>query len=211
MHPILCNFIHGIEIMVWFIDAQVVPLKNKISHQAICLIPFQNSVVNLDAGEVKSILDLSIHSTLQAQGLSVHDCLLYVVSVATTRPKLPESNIQDPFNTWRSEAVVMLGPWKDVQFQDPKVHASNYQQEDNKTIKFTLVTTAVVSHVGVESNLPGKFSDNVLLLLPWSPKDMIFRSTNPITLEAFKKSFEIFIPVAEASAGEWVVVDDDFP
>lgn len=204
--------LQDIEPIVCCITGQVIPLRIDASQQAIHLIPFDRSVVDLGAGEVKSILDLSIQSTLQSQGLNAYNCLLYIVSIGTTRQSSPEFKIQEanPSDSWLSEAVITLAPWKDVQFQDPKVHGTNYRQEDNNIIKFMLVTTSVVSHVALESNLNGKFSDNVLLLLPWSPREIAFTSKDPITIEEFKASLEVFLPVTEHTAGDWIMVDDDF-
>lgn len=62
---------------------------------------------------------------------------------------------------------------------------------NSNSVRFSLTSDSVAPLVGLWSDCPGRFSDNLLLLLPWEKKEIVFKGDGPLKVDGFEASLDI--------------------
>lgn len=74
-------------------------------------------------------------------------------------------------------------PWKSYDLIPPQVETT--VQRDGAGYRLTLSATALAPFVSVEADVPGRFSDNAVTLVPGHPSTLIFMPADPASVPQF--------------------------
>ncbi|CAD7702148.1 unnamed protein product [Ostreobium quekettii] len=92
---------------------------------------------------------------------------------------------------YSSEAVIFLSEMKDATLSEAAIQVCDVASVSPNTVRFSLTSDSVAPLVALWSDCPGRFSDNLLLLLPWEKKEIVFKGDGPLKAEDFEASLDI--------------------
>ncbi|CAL8468004.1 g7542 [Coccomyxa elongata] len=160
-----------------------------------------SSVYTIGALGSKQFLTFDLKDTLQEAGASPSDLSKYFMQIRavanaptnasgqlSTKSIGPNSTPVTYTSTWDLFPV----PIKDVTLiTQPTITWDNFRNISANSTSFVVSSKAVAAYVALESTLPGRFSDNNYVLLPWAPKTITFTSATPFSPADLKASISV--------------------
>ncbi|EIE20788.1 glycoside hydrolase [Coccomyxa subellipsoidea C-169] len=156
-----------------------------------------SSVYTIGALGSKQFLTFDLKDTLQEAGAKPSDLSKYFAAAAAPADvagKVSAKSISPAGSpaTYQSTWEIYPVPLKEVALSgQPTITWDDFRNTSSNSTTFVVSSKAVGAHVALESTLPGRFSDNNFILLPWAPKTITFTSAAPFSPADLRGSLSV--------------------
>lgn len=153
------------------------------------------------SSSVNSVTGQSNKTAVETETLRVQACMQNVLDVvaAPHRPymqgltAMPSQDVIEGLASepQHSEAQVFFSEFKKAYVAKPNVSLSNFRSLSPNVVEVDVSSDYVAAYVTFETTLPGTFSDNAILLLPWESKTVAFLSEKPVHPDMLAESLTV--------------------